>query len=90
MFNHKPYLVGGLWCPDRDIDEYGEWPLDFDQFPEVTFENSPMEVELVIKSQNKVTECHNCHEVIKFTENDVIDGWYVKCPCCEEEISILL
>lgn len=49
VFNHKPYLEGGLWWADREIDEYGEWPLDFDPFPEVTFENSPMEVELVIK-----------------------------------------
>lgn len=34
-------------------------------------------------------ECYDCHEVINFHEEDVIDGWYVKCPCCGEEISIL-
>lgn len=34
-------------------------------------------------------ECYDCHEVINFTEDDVIEGWYVKCPCCGEEISIL-
>lgn len=46
VFNHKPYLKGGLWWPEPDIDEHEEWPLYFDLFPEVTFENSPMEVEL--------------------------------------------
>ena len=34
-------------------------------------------------------ECYECHEVINFTENDVIEGWCVKCPCCGKEISIL-
>lgn len=40
-------------------------------------------------SENLVIECYDCHEVIKYTEDDIIDGWYVKCPCCGEEISIL-
>ena len=42
--------------PDRYVTEYyvffnGDdwWNIDSDLFPEVTFENSPMEVELVIK-----------------------------------------
>jgi hypothetical protein len=48
LFNHKPYLNNGVWCADRDIDEEGEWFLE-PAFPEVTFENSPQEVELVIK-----------------------------------------
>ena len=34
-------------------------------------------------------ECYDCHEVINFTEDDVIEGWCVKCPRCGEEISIL-
>jgi hypothetical protein len=34
-------------------------------------------------------ECYECHEVINFTEDDVIENWYVKCPRCGEEISIL-
>lgn len=34
-------------------------------------------------------ECYDCHEIINFTEDDVIENWYVKCPCCGEEISIL-
>lgn len=53
VFNHKPYLEDGLWWPDRDIDEYGEWPLDFDEYPGVTFENSPMEVELKLVNNDQ-------------------------------------
>jgi DNA-directed RNA polymerase subunit RPC12/RpoP len=34
-------------------------------------------------------ECYDCHELINYTENDIIDGWSVKCPCCGEKISIL-
>jgi hypothetical protein len=34
-------------------------------------------------------ECYDCHEVINFTENDIIEDWCVKCPCCGKEISIL-
>ena len=37
-----------------------------------------------------VIECYDCHEVINFTENDIIEDWCVKCPCCGKEISILL
>lgn len=33
--------------------------------------------------------CYECHEVINFTEDDVIENWYVKCPRCGEGISIL-
>ena len=33
--------------------------------------------------------CYECDEVIDYTEADIIDGWYVLCPCCGEEISIL-
>ena len=49
LFNHKPFLYKGSWWDDRDTDEAGEWCLEPDLFPEVTFENSPMEVELVLK-----------------------------------------
>jgi predicted Zn finger-like uncharacterized protein len=34
-------------------------------------------------------ECYECHTVINFHEDDVIENWYVKCPRCGEEISIL-
>jgi hypothetical protein len=40
-------------------------------------------------NNHMIIECYDCHEVINFTEDDVIEGWYVKCPCCGEEISIL-
>lgn len=46
LFNHKPYSDNGFWWADRDIDEEGELCLEPDLLPEVTFENSPMEVEL--------------------------------------------
>lgn len=49
LFNHKPYSDNGAWWADRNIDEEGEWYLESDLFPEVTFENSPQEVELVLK-----------------------------------------
>jgi predicted RNA-binding Zn-ribbon protein involved in translation (DUF1610 family) len=39
--------------------------------------------------ENMIIECYDCHEVINFTEDDVIENWYVKCPRCGEEISIL-
>ena len=38
----KPKTDGYLWFPTIGV-------LDYNPFPEVTFENSPMEVELVIK-----------------------------------------
>lgn len=34
-------------------------------------------------------ECYECHTVINFHEDDVIENRYVKCPRCGEEISIL-
>lgn len=39
----EPILINRVW----DSDDW--WAIDCDLFPEVTFENSPMEVELVIK-----------------------------------------
>ena len=35
-------------------------------------------------------ECYNCHEVINFTEDDVIDNWYVKCPIVEKKYQFYL
>lgn len=34
-------------------------------------------------------ECYECHTVINFHADDVIENRYVKCPRCGEEISIL-
>ena len=42
-----------------------------------------------MNNENMIIECYDYHEVINFTEDDIIDGWYVICPCCEEKISIL-
>ena len=42
-----------------------------------------------MNNENMIIECYDCHEVINFTEDDIIDGWYVICPCCGEKISIL-
>ena len=60
VFREKPFLLMlpelkcEIWVYERDIDgcigyrHFGE-ELDSNAFPEVTFENSPQEVELVIK-----------------------------------------
>lgn len=34
-------------------------------------------------------ECYECHTVINFHEDDIIRGYYIICPRCGEEISIL-
>ena len=34
-------------------------------------------------------ECYDCHTVINFHEDDVIDGCYVICPRCGEHLVIL-
>lgn len=42
-----------------------------------------------IGNEGMIIECYDCHTVINFHEDDVIENWCVKCPCCGEEISIL-
>ena len=44
LYENKPYLNDGFWDADGQF-----YNIDIDLFPEVTFENSPMEVELVLK-----------------------------------------
>lgn len=34
-------------------------------------------------------ECYDCHEVINFTEDDIIDRYYVVCPDCGQHLVIL-
>ena len=34
-------------------------------------------------------ECYECHTVINFHEEDIIRGYYIICPRCGEEITIL-
>ena len=42
-----------------------------------------------MNNENMIIECYDCHKVINFTEDDIIDDWYVICPCCGEKLSIL-
>ena len=46
MYERKPQRVGESFIQRQNSQMYG---IDDNLFPEVTFENSPMEVELVIK-----------------------------------------
>ena len=51
LFTHKPTLFCGRWCRNGVNQHYTIlWndKVEKDLFPEVTFENSPMEVELVV------------------------------------------
>ena len=53
FINNKPEFVDkrwGVWV-EKDVFDYLDYGIKIDSglFPEVTFENSPMEVELVIK-----------------------------------------
>ena len=34
-------------------------------------------------------ECYDCHTVINFHEDDIIDGYYVVCPDCGQHLVIL-
>lgn len=63
--------------------------LDFKEFPEVTFENGPQEVEInLVKTINSI-KCYNCKEIVKYTDDDVMRGFYVVCPDCGEHLVIL-
>ena len=45
LFEFRPYEYNGMWFEgnDEELEGLFLWPT---RFPEVTFENSPMEVEL--------------------------------------------
>ena len=34
-------------------------------------------------------ECYECHTVVNFHEDDIVDGYYVICPRCGEHLVIL-
>lgn len=34
-------------------------------------------------------ECYDCHTVVNFHEDDIVDGYYVICPRCGEHLVIL-
>lgn len=42
LFVSKPIMIRNCWCTEED----DEFELNSKDFPEVTFENSPQEVEL--------------------------------------------
>jgi Zn finger protein HypA/HybF involved in hydrogenase expression len=90
IFREKPTLDVCYWF-DNSLGNTGcIAELLKTDFPEITFENSPQEVEIrLVNSKNMTVECYDCHELINYTEDDIIEGWCVKCPCCGEEISIL-
>lgn len=44
LYKNKPIINGGIWYAEEHGDSIG--CLDDDDFPEVTFENSPQELEL--------------------------------------------
>ena len=49
LFTHKPTLFCGRWCMNGVNQCYAKFcknKVSADMFPEVTFENSPQEVEL--------------------------------------------
>ena len=49
LFTHKPTLFCGRWCRNgvnQYYTKFWENKVKCDLFPEVTFENSPQEVEL--------------------------------------------
>ena len=49
LFTHKPTLFCGRWCRNgvnQYYTKFWENKVKCDLFPEITFENSPQEVEL--------------------------------------------
>lgn len=46
LYNHKPHRVNDFFWAYDGTSEHNSIPLDADMFPEVTFENSPVEVKL--------------------------------------------
>ena len=41
-----------------------------------------------IKYEDMIIECYDCHTVINFHENDIVNGCYVICPRCGEHLVI--
>ena len=46
LYQYKPQKEGDFF---ESLSYLSCWQIPFTEFPEVTFENSPMEVELVLK-----------------------------------------
>ena len=41
-----------------------------------------------IEYEDMIIECYDCHTVINFHEDDIVDGCYVICPYCGEHLVI--
>ena len=56
LFTHKPTLFCDRWCRNGVNQSYAKFcenKVSIDIFPEVTFENSPQEVELKLIKNEK-------------------------------------
>lgn len=42
-----------------------------------------------IEYEDMIIECYDCHTVINFHEDDIVNGCYVICPRCGEHLVIL-
>ena len=42
-----------------------------------------------IEYEDMIIECYDCHTVINFHEDDIVNGCYVICPHCGEHLVIL-
>lgn len=41
-----------------------------------------------IEYEDMIIECYDCHTVINFHEDDIVNGCYVICPRCGEHLVI--
>ena len=42
-----------------------------------------------IEYEDMIIECYDCHIVINFHEDDIVNGCYVICPHCGTHLEIL-
>lgn len=42
-----------------------------------------------IEYEDMIIECYDCHTVINFHEDDIVNGCYVICPRCGQHLVIL-
>ena len=62
----------------------------FDAFAQKTETSGPcFHTKENIEYEDMRIECYDCHTVINFHEDDIVNGCYVICPRCGEHIVIL-
>lgn len=96
FYKKKPtrYEYSHIWAnysPKHRKKRYG-LRIDDRLFPNLTWEDEPIEIELVDKNWNTLkmsARCHNCKKEFDYTEEDITKDVWVKCPDCGEEICIL-